>query len=92
MVFTTLAMLLYGPLVHAQSRPAAGDSTHRVGVARLVQVLNAVQADELRTLKIEDFLAQRTGGGGELKSYVKDGQLVKMVGWVGVSSCGSITV
>lgn len=38
------------PLAHAQSHPAAGDSTHLVGVGRLVQAINAVQEDELLTL------------------------------------------
>ena len=32
-----------------------------------------------------------TDGGGELKGFVKNGQLVKMVSWVGVSSCVYIT-
>lgn len=47
-ILTKLAILFCAPLPHAQSRPAAGDSTHFVGVGRLVQVINAVQGHELR--------------------------------------------
>ena len=57
-VLTTLGILSCGPISHAQSRLAAGDSTHLVGVCRLVQAINAVQEDEVRTLENEEFLAQ----------------------------------
>ena len=50
-VLATLAVLVYGPLAHALSRPAAVDSTHLVGLARLVQSIHVVRADELRTME-----------------------------------------
>jgi hypothetical protein len=59
----TLALLFRctsecGPLAHAPFHPAAGDSTHIVAVDRLDQFLNAVQADEVRSLENEEFFAQ----------------------------------
>lgn len=54
-------------------------------------VLIATCPDSPHHLKNEEFLERVTDGGGELKGFVKNGQLVKMVSWVGVSSCVYIT-
>ncbi len=51
-------MLVCGPLAHAQSRPVAGASMHIVAVDRLVQVLNGVLADEVRTQENGKFYAR----------------------------------
>ena len=72
--------------VHAQI-----DSTYIVAVDRLVHEIDAARDFEVRTLENEEFLEQMTDGGGELKGFLKDGQLVKMESWVGVSSCVYIT-
>jgi hypothetical protein len=73
-------------LAHAQI-----DSAYILAVDRSVQQINAVKDYEVRTLENEEFLAQMTDGGGELTGYVKNGELVKMVSWVGVSSCVYVT-
>ena len=84
--FAGAAAILCCTLTHAQI-----DSTYIRAVDLLVQRVNAVKDYELRTLENEEFLAQMTDGGGELTGYVKGGELVKMVSWVGVSSCVFVT-
>lgn len=86
MVLASLAVMVWSTLAHAQI-----DSAYIVTVVRLVHEIDAGKDFELRTLENEEFLAQMTDGGGELKGFVKNGQLVKMESWVGVSSCVYIT-
>lgn len=43
-----------------------------------------------KTLVSEQFLEHITDGGGELTGYFKNGTLMKLVEWVGLSSCISI--
>lgn len=86
LLLVSVAVMVCSPLAHAQI-----DSTYIVAVDRLVHEIDAGKDYELRTLENEEFLEQMTDGGGELKGYVKNGQLVKMLSWVGVSSCVYIT-
>lgn len=82
----SVAVMVCSLLAHAQI-----DSTYIVAVDRLVQEIDAGKDYEMRTLENEEFLTQMTDGGGHLKGFLKDGQLVKMESWVGVSSCVYIT-
>ncbi len=83
----TMAALACFTLSHAQSI----DSTYILAVDRRVQEIDVAKDYEIRTLENEEFLEQMTDGGGELKGFVKNGQLVKIRMWVGVSSCAYIT-
>ncbi len=82
LLLVSVAVMVCSLLAHAQI-----DSTYIVAVDRIVQEIDAGKDYDLRTLENEEFLTQMTDGGGELKGFLKDGQLVKMVSWVGVSSC-----
>jgi len=86
-LLASMAVMVWSTLAYAQSRPAAGDSAYIVTVDHLVQEIDAGNDYELRTLENEEFLTQMTDGGGDLKGFVNNGQLVKMESWVGVSSC-----
>lgn len=81
-LLASVAVMGCSLLAHAQI-----DSTYIVAVDRLVQEIDAGKDYELRTLENEEFLQQMTDGGGDLKGFLKDGRLVKMESWVGVSSC-----
>ena len=53
-----------------------------------------LKADTTYVIKIlnnEQFLEQMTDGGGQLKGYFYNGQLVKIIEWIGLSSCVNIT-
>lgn len=63
------------------------DSTYILAIDRRVEAIDAVKDYEVRTLVNEEFLEQMTDGGGELTGYLKNGQIVKIVSWVGLSSC-----
>ncbi|MFZ1693059.1 MAG: hypothetical protein WAT74_07690 [Flavobacteriales bacterium] len=52
------------------------DSTYILAVDRRVQEIDAAKDHGIRTLENEEFLEQKRGG--ELKGFVKNGQLVKM--------------
>ena len=86
LLLASVAVMVCSLLAHAQI-----DSTYIVAVDRLVHEIDDGKDYELRTLENEEFLAHMTDGGGELKGFLKDGQLVKLVSWVGVSSCVYIT-
>jgi hypothetical protein len=44
-----------------------------------------------KVLSNEEFLEHTTDGGGELTGYFKNGELVKIKEWIGLSSCINIT-
>ena len=83
----TMAALVCCTLTHAQII----DSTYILAVDRRVQEIDAAKDYEIRTLENEEFLERMTDGGGELIGFVKNGQVVKIVSRVGVSSCAYIT-
>lgn len=70
----SMAVLVCGTLAQAQI-----DSAYLLTVDRRVQATNAEKDHEPRTLENDEFLEYTTDGGGELKGYVKNGELVKMV-------------
>ncbi len=58
---------------------------------RRVQEINAGKDYEVRALENEEFLEQMTDGGGHLTGLMRNGALVKIVEWIGLSSCVNIT-
>jgi hypothetical protein len=59
-------------------------------VRQWVEKINNDTLYTVKKLENEQWMEQMTDGGGELTGYFKDGQLVKIVEWVGLSSCISI--
>ena len=53
------------------------DSTYILAVDRRVQEIDAAKDHGIRTLENEEFLEQMSDGGGALKGFVKNGQLVQ---------------
>ncbi|MGV9013675.1 MAG: hypothetical protein ACOH13_13870 [Flavobacteriales bacterium] len=83
--FTLSALLLSGTL-HAQ------EDTSEIGtIRRIVQEINTAKDYEVKTLDIEDLSDEMTDGGGELTAWMRNGRVVKMVEWLGLSSCVDIT-
>ena len=56
-----------------------------------VRDINREEDYETKTLENEEFLEQMTDGGGELTAWIRDGRVVKMTEWVGLSSCVNVT-
>ncbi len=79
-------MLVGGTVAQAQI-----DSAYIMMVDQQVQAMNTEKDYEVRTLENEEFLEYTTDGGGELIGFVKNGELVKMVERIGLSSCVIIT-
>ncbi|MBK9176242.1 MAG: hypothetical protein IPM46_07880 [Flavobacteriales bacterium] len=86
MAVATMAVMVGCTVTHAQV-----DSAYIVAVDGQVQKINEVKDYELRTLENEEFLEQMTDGGGDLTGMFKNGELIKVVKRVGLSSCVDIT-
>ena len=56
-----------------------------------VEKINNRSTYKVRTLNNEEFLDEMPDGGGELKAYYENGELVKMVDKIYLSSCINIT-
>lgn len=77
-----MAVLVYGTLAQAQI-----DSAYIVLIDRYVHEVDAGKDYAVKTLENEEFLTQMTDGWGELTGMMRDGALVKVVKWIGLSSC-----
>ncbi|QKG52608.1 hypothetical protein [Hymenobacter sp. BRD67] len=62
-----------------------------VRIKREVEQINLQGGYAKKTLANEAFMPNITDGGGQLTGYFKDGQLMKIVEWVGLSSCINTT-
>jgi hypothetical protein len=82
--FLTLTFLFLTILLFGQS----GDKVEQI--RKTVEQINKDSAYTKKTLDNEQWMGQMTDGGGQLTGYFKNGQLVKIVEWVGLSSCTSI--
>lgn len=60
-------------------------------IRKRVNEINNAKGLIVKVLKNEEFLEQIPDGGGELKGYSKNGRLVKIVEWIGLSSCVQTT-
>jgi hypothetical protein len=57
----------------------------------VVEQINKDSGYSKKILNNEEFLEEATDGGGQLTGYFKNGQLVKIKEWIGLSSCINIT-
>lgn len=65
-----------------------GQSDERINsIRKIVEQLNKDTTYTTKTLDNEQWMEHTTDGGGQLTGYFKNGQLVKVVKWVGLSSC-----
>lgn len=53
--------------------------------------INQMEFQEVLTLENEQFLAQIPDGGGQLTAYYQDGQMYKLVEWIGLSMGQRVT-
>src|SRR6266498_5591119 len=60
-------------------------------IRKTVEKINRDSAYAIKKLDSEEFLEQLPDNGGELTGYFKNGQLVKIIEWIGLSSCVNIT-
>lgn len=74
--------------VSAVSAPQKGSIED---VRNKVRKINKYRFYTTRILNSEEFLEQNPDGGGTLTGYFKNGKLLKIVEWIGLSSCVNIT-
>ena len=60
-------------------------------IRHVVEQINKDSGYSNKILNGEAFLEETTDGEGELTGYFKNGELVKIVEWIGLSSCINIT-
>lgn len=83
----TLLLLLIVTLGYSQTL------TKKIATIRAeVEKINKGSGYRIKTLSNEEFLEEMPDGGGELKAYYKNGELVKMVERIYLSSCINTTV
>lgn len=71
---------------------AAQKDSYKINkIRQAVHQINKDSGYSIRKLSEEDFLEEVPDNGGELTGYFKNGQLVKMIEWIGLSSCVNIT-
>ena len=84
-IIYTLPIFLFCTLTFAQTDRAVNK------IRKAVEQINKYTGYTTKTLENEQFLEQMTDGGGHLTGYFKDGKLVKIVEWVGLSICVNTT-
>lgn len=77
----TLGILLLTPLLFGQSNDTVKH------IREIVEQINTDTAYTTRTIEGDQWMEHTTDGGGYLTGYFKQGQLVKIVELVGLSSC-----
>lgn len=60
-------------------------------IRQTVEKINKDLGYSKKVLDGEAFLEEATDGGGELTGYFKNGELVKISEWIGLSSCIRVT-
>ena len=85
LIFIIISLLFVTQL----SAQTASDNV--VEIRQKVQRINNKKKLKTRVLNGEEFLEHTTDGGGELTCYFDQGKLVKIVEWIGLSSCIQIT-
>jgi len=56
-------------------------------IQQFVSLVNHEKNYTIKNLEAEEFMDHTTDGGGELTGYFKNGELIKIVEWIGLSSC-----
>jgi hypothetical protein len=82
----TLTLLLSNLLAYSQENKTSIDK-----IRNAVEQINKDSGYSKKVLSNDEFLEETTDGGGELTGYFKNGQLVKIREWIGLSSCINIT-
>lgn len=82
----TLKVLFFSFFTFAQTSNANINK-----IRKIVEQINKDTAYTIKTLDNEEFLEQMTDEGGQLTGYFKNRKLVKIIEWVGLSSCIDIT-
>jgi len=83
---STLTILLFSLLTFAQT------NNNKINeIRKAVAQINKDSDYSIRKLENEEFLEHMTDNGGQLTGYFKRGQLVKIIEWIGLSSCVNIT-
>lgn len=82
----TLTFLLFNLLAFSQENKTSIDN-----IRYAVEYINKDSGYSKKVLSNEEFLEHTTDGGGELTCYFKNGELVKIREWIGLSSCINIT-
>jgi hypothetical protein len=83
--FYILIFTLFGMASFAQTDNSVNN------IRKAVEQINADKSLTTKTLENEQFLQQVTDGGGQLTGYFKNGELIKIVERIGLSSCVDIT-
>ncbi len=83
-IFYTLVFVLFGVLAYAQTDIELNK------IKLTVEQINKDTSYTTKTLKNEQFLAKMTDGGGQLTGYFKNGELLKIIERIGLSSCINI--
>jgi hypothetical protein len=81
-----MILFLFSTLSYTQTNITKVDK-----IRTTVEQINKETGYTTRTLENEEFLQQLPDGGGTLTGYFKNKQLVKLVEWIGLSSCVNIT-
>lgn len=84
--FFTLTLLLLCSFAFAQQANTVINNTRKI-----IEQINKDSGYTIRKLENEEFLEHMTDEGGQLTGYFKNGNLVKIIEWVGLSSCINIT-
>src|ERR1700754_1122586 len=80
-----LGFLLYSCLADAQAKTPVDI------IRKAVQQINSGNGYTKKVLENEAFLKHATDGGGRLTAFLKNGQIVKLVEQIGLSSCSNTT-
>jgi hypothetical protein len=82
----TLTLLLFSSFTFAQT-----DHPNINKIRKIVEQINKDSACTIKKLDNDEFLEHMTDEGGQLTGYFKNGQLVKIIEWIGLSSCADLT-
>lgn len=73
------------------SLPASAQTDAIQDIRTKFATINQMEFQEVLALKNEQFLAQIPDGGGQLTAYFQDGQMYKLVEWIGLSMGQRVT-
>ena len=85
-ILITITPLLFSLLTFAQV-----DNSKITKIRKAVEQINKDSGYTIKKLESEEFLEQTPDNGAELTGYLKNGQLIKITEWIGLSSCINIT-
>jgi len=84
--FCTAVILSFSLFAFAQT-----DNSKIIKIREAVEHINKDSGYIIKKLDADKFMEETTDNGAELTAYFKNNELVKIVEWVGLSSCISVT-